>query len=104
MSIATYYLTSHVFEKMVSNENFKGKTIKEIINNNSHNLRDDSEIENYDDFILTLEALTYWDVDELPRIIYNYVNKNLHITYSFSEFILERYIKYIEIYRRFKKC
>jgi alpha-tubulin suppressor-like RCC1 family protein len=91
MNIASYYLNSPVFLAMTQNNNFKSITIDELLTNHSQYLRDDSSINDDDeeDFIFTLVCLTYWGVEKLPIIVYDYINHNLFIKFtSYHETII----------------
>lgn len=84
-SISTYYLESQVFKEMFSSENFKNLTFEAVIQKYSDNLRNDNQVEDLDDFISILQNLTFWDVTDLPHIIYDFLDNNL-----FEEYYLLR--------------
>jgi hypothetical protein len=79
--IASYYLESPVFLTMTQSEKIKTITLEELLlTDHAQYLRDDSRIEDIDEFIFVLACLTYWNVDKLPSIIYDYIEKiNIYI-------------------------
>lgn len=84
---------------MSSSDNFKNLSIELIIESNKNKLRDDSPIKNLNDLIYTLHYLTFWSVDFLPKIIYDYIDLNLFEIYEYIEdYISNNFIDKIKIY------
>lgn len=106
MIIATYFLQSKVFKNMTDHETFSNSSIEDVISSHKDSLRDNSKIEDYNDFLYTLGCLTYWDVNILPKIIYDYIDENLYTNYIYNEeyegFINSKYFEMINNYRKSK--
>jgi hypothetical protein len=105
MNIAPYYLDSPIFLAITQNENFKSITIEELFKSkHTEYLRDDSEIIDDGDFIFVLSCLTYWGVEKLPKIIYDYIDKNLfNINIeNYNDMISSELIENIHIYIKIK--
>jgi hypothetical protein len=83
MDIASYYLNSPIFLAITQNEDFKSITIEELLlSEHAQYLRDDSDIKDENDFIFVLACLTYWGLNKIPFIVYNYINKKLSMNYN----------------------
>ena len=102
MDIAPYYLNSETFKNMTENENFQNVSIESL----TDSLRDDSPIRDKDDLLYTLACLSYWNIEILPQIIFDYVDKNLFEDYKLDEdlstIIFPSYIEIIEDYIKTK--
>lgn len=94
---AIYYLESPVWLAMTQNENFKSITVDELLQSeHGQYLRDDSDIKDDDDFLITLIYLTHWSVERIPKIIYDYIDKNLFTNFKFEEYYDNISTEYIE--------
>jgi alpha-tubulin suppressor-like RCC1 family protein len=102
MDIAPYYLNSETFKNMTENENLQNVSIESLINS----VRDDSPIRDKDDLLYTLACLSYWNIESIPQIIFDYVDKNLLEDYLLDEdlitIIFPSYIETIEDYIKTK--
>jgi hypothetical protein len=64
------------------------KTSKLYLSNSDENIievpfmKEDNNIKSYNDFILLLKTLQYWDCDDVPDTIFNWIDNNLNIVES----------------------
>ena len=76
--IPSYYFDSGLIDNMTQNTFFKSISTEKFIKKNSEKIRDDSEIVDFDDFLYALACMSFWLVEELPKIIYDYMDKHLN--------------------------
>jgi hypothetical protein len=91
-----YYLkNSKLYEHLYKNQNSDDN---ETINISIHYYKSDLTINSYKDFMILMYTFKYWMINEIPYIIYEFIDDNKKLFYDKIDMLLEKFKGYKFVY------